>query len=79
VEPTRRQVAEWVEQYLARDLSFDQLFALLPEVQADRDVAELVDLVEHEPKQGGVLGATADEHARHMRSIRELIGRLRAS
>ena len=79
METTRRQVAEWVEQYLARDLSLDQLFALLPEVQADTDVAELVDLVEHEPKQGGILGATAEAHARHIRRIRALIGRLRAS
>jgi hypothetical protein len=42
-------------------------------------VAELVDLVEHEPKRGGVLGASAAEHDKHVRGIRGLITVLRSS
>ena len=56
METTRRQIADWAEQYLGGDLSFQRFFELLPEFQEDKDVAELVDLVEHEPQRGGRWG-----------------------
>lgn len=52
---------------------------LMPEDPTDATVAELVDLVEHEPKRGGVLGASAAEHDKHVRRIRDLITVLRSS
>jgi hypothetical protein len=69
----RREVAHWVQQYLSGDLSFEQLFALVPEQPDDEDVAELLDLIEHEPKQGGFMGARPGEYSRHMGRIRELV------
>ena len=60
-------------------LSLEGFFELLPEAQPDEEVAELVDLIEHEPQRGGLLGASAAQHERHMQRIRELIRLLRDS
>jgi hypothetical protein len=79
VNGSRRQVAAWAEQYLRGDLSFEGFMNLMPEDPTDATVAELVDLVEHEPKRGGVLGASAAEHDKHVRRIRDLITVLRSS
>ena len=73
----RRRVAEWAEQYLAGDLSFQRFLELVPEESGDSLVTELVDLVEHEPKRGGIFGATPEQHDGHMRKVRELIAALR--
>jgi hypothetical protein len=69
----RREIAHWVEQYLSGTLSWEQVFALVPEQPEDEDVAELLDLIEHEPKNGGLLGVRPEVHARHMGRIRELV------
>jgi len=75
----RHQVAEWAEQYLAGSLSFQRFMELVPEESGDSLVTKLVDLVEHEPKRGGILGATPEQYDGHMRKVRELIAALRES
>ena len=79
METTRRQVADWAQRYLDGGLSFEGFFELLSEAQQDAEVAELVDLIEHEPQRGGFLGVSAAQHERHMQRIRELIRVLRDS
>ncbi len=71
----RRQVAEWAERYLAGNLSFQRFLELVPEESEDSLVTELVDLVEHEPKRGGILGATPEQYDRHMRKLRGFLRR----
>jgi hypothetical protein len=73
---SRREIAHWVEQYLSGTLSWERLFALVPEEPADEDVAELLDLIEHEPKKGGFLGVQPEVHSQHMARIRELVALL---
>jgi hypothetical protein len=70
VEPTN--VGHLAELYLAGRLSFQEFMLAAPEDPEDEDVAELIDLIEHEPKRGGFFGASAEEHDRHMARIREL-------
>ena len=53
---SRREIAHSLEQYLSQVLSLEQLFANVPEAPDDEEVAELLDLIEHEPEQGGFLG-----------------------
>lgn len=72
----RRQIAQWGEQYLSGSLSFDQFFRLVPEDPEDEQVAELLDLIEHEPKQGGFMGVSRETYERHMGRIRELVNLL---
>ena len=79
VESNRQQIAEWAEQYLAGNLSFERFLELVPEEPKDALVAELIDLVEHEPKRGGVLGVPPAQHDAYVRRMRQLIGVLRDS
>ena len=75
----RRQVAHWAEQYLAGNLSFNRFIELVPEQSQDSLIAELVDLIEHEPKRGGILGVTPREHDEHLRRVRDIIAALRTA
>ena len=72
----RSEIGHWVEQYLSGGVSFERLFELIPEASDDEEVAELLDLIVHEPKCGGFLGARPDEYARHMERIRDLTRRI---
>ena len=65
-------VGRLAEQYLAGRLSFDDFMLAAPEDPEDEEVAELIDLIEHEPKRGGFLGASPEDHDRHMARVREL-------
>jgi len=69
----RCQVGKWAEHYLAGDLSAQRFLELAPEKPDDDLIAELIDLIEHEPKRGGVLGATPEQHDDYVRRMRELI------
>ena len=46
---------------------------------ADALIAELVDLVEHEPPKGGLFGASARDYAAYEADIERVIGLLEAS
>ena len=65
-------VGRLAEEYLAGRLSYEAFIDAVPEDPDDEDVAELIDLIVHEPKRGGWFGASPDEHDRHMARIREL-------
>jgi hypothetical protein len=65
-------VGRLAELYLAGRISFADFIQAAPEDPEDGEVAELIDLIEHEPKRGGFLGASPEEHDRHMVRIREL-------
>lgn len=42
----------------------------------DEDVSEIVDLIEHEPKVGGLFGISPKEHDEYMQRILQLIHKL---
>ena len=60
------------EEYLEGRVSFVDFMQAAPEDPEDEDVAELIDLIEHEPKRGGFLGVSPEAHDRHVARIREL-------
>jgi hypothetical protein len=68
----RINVGRLAELYLAGRMSFADFMQAAPEDSRGEDVAELVDLIEHEPIRGGVLGASLEEHDRQPARIREL-------
>ena len=68
----RINVGRLAELYLAGRMSFADFMKAAPEDPQDEHVAELIDLIEHEPKRGGFLGASPEEHDRHRARIREL-------
>ena len=69
----RVEIAQSVQQYLSGALSFDRLRELVPAGTDDEEVAELLDLIVHEPKQGGFMGAGPEEYGRHVGRIRDLV------
>jgi hypothetical protein len=70
VEPIN--IGRLAELYLAGQVSFADFMQAAPADPEDEEVEELVDLIYHEPKRGGFLGASLDEHDRHLARIREL-------
>lgn len=56
---------------------WDFINALPSEHHLDELVAELVDLIGHEPKVGGFLGISAKEHARYMAKVHKIIALLK--
>jgi hypothetical protein len=78
-DPNRREIAHWVQLFLAGELSFERLFELIPDDTEDEEVAELLDLIVHQPKEGGFMGAGPAEYRRHLERIRDLVGLLATS
>ncbi|MCZ6803713.1 MAG: hypothetical protein O7D86_07245 [Proteobacteria bacterium] len=65
----------------ARDLytdiiSYDQFIALTPQEDEDELIDELVDLIMHEPQEGGLPGVKEIEHETYMKQIFEVIEEL---
>ena len=54
-------------------LAFDEFLELMPEDSNDEEIAELLDLIVHEPQKGGIFGAGPEEYAKHRGRIRALV------
>ena len=52
----RINVGRLAELYLAGRMSFADFMQAAPEDSQDEEIAELIDLIEHEPQRGGFLG-----------------------
>lgn len=78
--PRRARIADDAEAVLDRKLGFqDWLHALSKEDLDDDLVAELVDIITHEPKVGGFLGVSRETHAAEMIGAYAIIAELRRS
>jgi hypothetical protein len=74
----RSQIASQAKDVIEGHLEYwDFINGLPPEHEQDELIAELVDLIEHEPKAGGFLGMSAKEHAKYMARVHEIIALLR--
>lgn len=69
----RVKIAQLTEDYLEGRMSFENFMRTMPDPPPGEDVAELIDLIEHEPKRGGFFGVSPDEYDRHMERVRELV------
>ena len=69
----RVKIAQFAEDYLEGRMSLEDFMRIMPDPPPGEDVAELIDLIEHEPKRGGFGGASPEEYDRHMERIRELV------
>jgi hypothetical protein len=61
------------EDYLEGRVPFADFMRAMPDPPPGEDVAELIDLIEHEPKRGGFGGVSPDAYDQHMDRIRELV------
>ena len=74
----RRRVAALAADFYDGHLSYEAFLAALPPVDTDADdaVAELLDLIEHEPARSPVFGLAPREHAVYVADIRRRIADL---
>jgi hypothetical protein len=73
----RKKIADAVDALLSDSITYDQFLSIVPEESDDEDVAEVLDLVAHQPKQGGLLGVSRKEYEAYNRRIEEALARLR--
>ncbi len=73
----RRRAAEWAREVLDGQLSAEAFREEFADVE-DRAVAELIDLVEHQPPRGGFLGGGDEAWRNYQNALRDLIAGLSA-
>jgi hypothetical protein len=59
-------VASAARRLLREEISYEEFLQFVPEDSNDEAIAELVDLIEHIPKRGGLLGANPSELRAYM-------------
>ena len=75
-ESNRHVAARLARQFYKNEISFDQLTTDYPDYTHDNDIQELFDLIEHEPKKGGLFGISKSDHEDYIRDIESLILKL---
>jgi hypothetical protein len=71
----RKFAAKLAKQYYTGTLTYIEFIKKFPDSD-DFDINELLDLIEHEPKKGGILGVSELEHFNYIRRIDNLIDKL---
>ena len=81
VRSVRPAVADLARRYRAGELAYEQFLRLLPRGadRQDDEIAELLDLIVHEPRHGGQCGASDEESGRIAGRMDELIAKLAAA
>jgi hypothetical protein len=74
----RRRAAALARDYLANRITWQEFMDSFtsPEFEGDKLIDALIDLVEHEPKQGGFLGVNEKEWIQYQHAIQDLMGQL---
>lgn len=72
----RHRVGQLAQRHLAGEISLDEFMSEIPDDAFDKEAWELIDLIEHVPKQGGLFGATPVEYKQYMSQIHDLTNRL---
>ena len=74
----RKVVAELASSLYAGRLSYDEFIGSLPsDCEGDEEVSQLVDLITHEPKPGGLFCISATDHEAYIADIRTRIETLK--
>lgn len=73
---TRLLAARVARSLLNGDIGYEEFHKEYPDEDIDDDIDDLLDLIEHEPQTGGLLGVSKATHASYRARIMTLIGRL---
>jgi hypothetical protein len=63
-------------EFLSGKINFEELLDSFPDDTDDKDINELFDLIEHQPKLGGFLGVNEESYNRYILSIERVIERI---
>jgi hypothetical protein len=72
----RHKVATIARSYIEKKISWQQFMDSVDELSDDALIAELVDLIEHEPKRGGFMGVNESQWQNYQQSIQDIISQL---
>ena len=72
----RKKIANLARSLYAKEITFDEFLHEVPDQDHDDLIDELVDLIEHEPKKGGLLGVSDEEHEKYVNNIFGIIKQL---
>lgn len=72
---TRVHIASQAEEVIAGRVKFDDFVMSIPKDIEGQDelIGQLIDLLEHEPKIGGFLGVSVEDHQNYIRKVQDLI------
>jgi hypothetical protein len=72
---SRTHIASQAEEVIAGRVKFGDFVMSIPKDLANQDelIGQLIDLLEHEPKIGGFLGVSVEDHQKYMRNVQDLI------
>lgn len=72
VKMFRQRAVQKAEDYLAKKISWEQFMDEFGDAD-DEAVADLVDLIEHEPKRGGLPGVSEQEWKQYQSQLRQAL------
>lgn len=72
----RQLSARLARQFYANEITYEELVDDFPEDTNDSDIDKLFDLIEHQPKRGGLLGATQTYYDNYTADILAFIEKL---
>jgi hypothetical protein len=72
----RRKIISLGRDYLDRRITWQYFMDQTSELRGDKLIDELVDLIEHEPKKGGLIGVSEREWQEYQDRVRYVIGLL---
>jgi hypothetical protein len=72
---SRTHIASQAEEVIAGRVKVEDFVMSIPEDLANQDelIGQLIDFLEHEPKIGGFLGVSVEDHQKYMRNVQDLI------
>ncbi|MBC5773156.1 hypothetical protein H8S95_03700 [Pontibacter sp. KCTC 32443] len=77
VDKTNLKLAlETAREFIAGKIDFKQLNDNFPDDTDDKDINELFDLIEHQPKLGGFFGVSQETYDQYNQSIDRVLERL---
>ena len=76
MENDRKIAARLAKELYEGKINFSEFLTAFPDDTTDDDIAELIDLITHEPKIGGFMGVSAKEHDIYLAQISLLIEKL---
>jgi len=72
----RINIAALARRLYAKEVTFSEFMEGAPEQDEDELIDELVDLIIHEPKKGGIFGMKESEHKEYLNEVFQVIEKL---
>ena len=72
----RKEIAKLAKDLCSGTITYEEFMNSLPEMDEDDLIDELVDLIEHEPKVGGLFGVSKKKHSEYLQRIHTTIKKL---